>query len=162
MAKGRKAIPSKIIDLRGGTAHTHKKPRENEPEPACVVPSCPSFLSEDAKKEWKRIVPLLDDVKLLSYMDMSVVAAYCQAYGEWKNAVTELHKEGAGMVILDVRGIPKLNPWVKLSREAFDRMLKAGALLGLSPSSRVGLKVEKPKSASKAEKFRARKKKSQK
>ena len=156
MAKGRKAIPSKIIELRGGTEHTHKKPREGEPDPPPKIPPCPGYLTYQAKKEWKRIVPLLSDVQLLSEMDMSSVAAYCQAYSDWVKAVQEI-KKGPGMVYADDKGIPKLNPWVKLSKEAFDRMLKAGTLLGLSPSARVGLKVEKPKSDSKARKFMKRK-----
>ena len=49
MAKGRKAIPSKIVNLRGGTKHTHKKPRDQEPQPPESMPDIPDHLEGSAK-----------------------------------------------------------------------------------------------------------------
>lgn len=89
MAKGRKSIPSKIIDLRGGTKHTHKKPREDEPSPPENIPPCPETLDKNARAEWRRAGKLLDAVGLLSDLDMAVLAAYCVAYSKWMDAIEE-------------------------------------------------------------------------
>jgi len=155
MAKGRKSIPSKIIELRGGTKHTHKKPRDQEPKPPEKMPKCPKHLDDDARKEWRRAGKILQGVGLMTGLDMAVLAGYCQSYSEWARATREIPVKGPVWVGPD--GIPKLNPWLRVAREAYDRWMKAAVLLGLSPSSRATLKIEKPKPQSKAEKFMARK-----
>lgn len=155
MAKGRKAIPSKIFELRGGTAHTHRPPRIDEPMPEEKMPECPTHLDALAKEEWVRAGAILDDIGLMTGLDMAVLAGYCQSYSEWAKATEEV--KALGMVYKRKDGTPGLNPYLRVSRESYDRMLKAAVLLGLSPSSRAGLKVEKPKPKGKAELFMARK-----
>jgi len=155
MAKGRKAIPSKIINIRGGTALTHKPPREEEPTPPKKMPSCPKHLDKNAKKEWKRVGKILQDIGLMTELDMAVLAGYCDAYSQWGEATAKV-QEG-GLVYKKADGTPGLNPYLRIAKEAYERMMKAAVLLGLSPSSRVGLKVDNPKPQTKAEAFRGRK-----
>ena len=83
-------------------------------------------------------------------------AGYCDAYSQWAGATKKVNT--TGMVYKKPDGTPALNPYLRVAREAYDRMMKAAVLLGLSPSSRASLKVEKPKTKSKAEKFMAKKK----
>lgn len=154
--KGRKAIPSKITELRGGTKHTHKKPRsDQEPKPAEKMPACPKHLDVEAQVEWHRAGGILQQVGLMTELDMAVLAGYCQSYSEWARATIEIPTKGP--VWLGKDGIPRLNPWLRVAKEAFERMMKNAVLLGLSPSSRVNLKVENPKPKGKAELFMARK-----
>lgn len=211
MGKGRKPIPSKIINLRGGTAHTHRPPRDQEPEPPEEMPTCPRHLDRQAKKEWKRAGKILDTIGLLSELDMAVFAAYCISYSKWVDAcnesnaiklidigkkldpqkygsrVVEFHTEYQtwifatndiienGIIIVNKDGIPGRNKILGLQREAGDRMAKIRksieknlhdrheemhknmTQIGLSPSNRASLKIEKPKGKSKAERFRDRK-----
>ena len=49
-------------------------------------PICPQWLSPDAKAEWKRIVPLLDDMGILSKTDQTMLAQYCTLYSDFKSA----------------------------------------------------------------------------
>jgi P27 family predicted phage terminase small subunit len=152
MAKGRKRIPSRIIELTGGTKRTHKKPAgEKEPKPPLKLPSCPKHLDEHARKEWKRVSKILHSVGLLTGLDRAVLADYCDAYSQWAQSTTKAQEQG--LVFMSKAGVPVLNPYYKISREASDRMKKSGVLLGLSPSSRAGLKVEKPKKENSAEDF---------
>ena len=166
MAKGRKSIPTKIIELRGGTAHTHKKPRDQEPQPPVKMPSCPKHLDKEARKEWRRTGKILNSIGLLSDLDRAVLAGYCQWWSEYVSSTIKAHEMGPVYVEGQKKdkdgnilkpGIPKINPHVRLAREAYDRYMKAGVLLGLSPSARASLKVEKPKPKTKAEEFRDRK-----
>lgn len=164
--KGRKSIPSKILQLRGGVLHTHKakSARADEPRPPEKMPSCPKHLNKNARKEWRRAGKILQDVGLMTELDMAVLAGYCDAFAQWAEATVKVNEKGLvyvegqkkdknGQIINS--GIPKLNPYLRVAREAYDRMMKAAVLIGLSPSSRANLKVEKPKRLSKAEAFRA-------
>ena len=90
MAKGRKSIPSKILELRGGTAHTHRPPRDSEPEPEQTMPKCPKHLDKEARKEWKRTGKILENVGLMTELDMAVLAGYCDAYSQWAKATVEV------------------------------------------------------------------------
>jgi P27 family predicted phage terminase small subunit len=155
MTKGRKRIPSKIIDLRGGTAHTHRPPRDQEPKPPEKMPPCPKHLDKDAKKEWRRSGKVLKAIGLLTDLDMMILAAYCEAYSRWVYAVKNVAE--MGMVRIGKEGQPVINPYLRIAREAYDQMIRAGTQIGMSPSSRASLKVENPKPKSKAEEFRGRK-----
>ena len=155
MGKGRKAIPSRVIQLRGGTAHTHKKPRDQEPQPPEKMPKCPKHLDKAARKEWRRAGKILLGIGLMTDLDMAVLAGYCDAFSQWGEATEKVHE--TGLVYKKKDGTPALNPYLRVAREAYDRMMRAAVLLGLSPSSRVNLKVEKKKPMGQAEKFMARK-----
>ena len=151
MGKGRKATPSKILELKGGTLHSHKKSRDNEPDPPAIMPECPGHLDAEAKAEWRRAGNILESVGLMTGLDMAVLAGYCDAYSQW--AKSTLKVQEMGMVYQKPDKTPALNPYLRVARESYDRMIKAAVLLGLSPSSRVNLKVEKPRKKNKAELF---------
>lgn len=164
--KGRKATPSKLLLLKGGTAHSHRPPRRQEPQPQEKMPQCPSHLNKEAKKEWRRAGKILKSIGLLTQIDRMIFAAYCEAYSRWIEATLKVQEMGMVYVkgaVLDpdtgkmVGGEPRLNPYIRIAREAFDQMIRAGTQLGLSPSSRATLKVETPKPRSKAQEFRDRK-----
>lgn len=156
MAKGRKRIPSKILELRGGSKLTHRGPRTDEPIPPEKMPHCPKHLDKAARKEWKRAGKILQDIGLMTELDMAVLAGYCDAFSKWAEATAKVND--GGLVYKKPDGTPGLNPYLRVAREAYDRMMKAAVLLGLSPSSRAALKVEKPRPQSKAQEFKARRK----
>jgi len=87
--KGRKAIPNKILELRGGSAHTHRAPR-NDPVISAKIPICPAHLDKESKKEWRRVVKILDAIGLMTELDRSILAEYCEAYGKWVTLKHEL------------------------------------------------------------------------
>jgi len=155
LARGRKKIPSKIAQIRGGSEYTHRPMNSKEPKPPERLPRCPKHLDKAAKKEWKRAGKVLQDIGLITDLDVAVFAGYCDAYAQWAEATKKIHT--SAMVYKKADGTPVLNPYLRVAREAFDRMMKAAVLLGLSPSSRASLKVEKPKPQNKVEKFMARK-----
>jgi len=153
--RGRKPIPSKIIQLRGGTDRTHRPPRTDEPLPPERMPICPKHLDEEARKEWKRAGKILQKVGLMTDLDRMIFAAYCEAYSRWVQAVTQI--QATSMVYKKPDGTPGLNPYLKIASVAYEQMIKAGTQIGMSPSSRASLKVEKPKAKSKAQQFMDRK-----
>ena len=68
--------------------------------PRVEVPSAPRHLSKEARKEWARITPILEELGLISGLDRTALALYCQAFGR----LSELETAFAGMVARLVDG----------------------------------------------------------
>lgn len=49
--------------------------------PRIEIPSVPKHLSQAARKEWRRVTPLLEELGLVSGLDVAALALYCQSYG---------------------------------------------------------------------------------
>lgn len=49
--------------------------------PRIEIPSVPKHLGQEARKEWKRITPILSELGLVSGLDRAALALYCQAAG---------------------------------------------------------------------------------
>jgi P27 family predicted phage terminase small subunit len=108
-----------------------------------VIPPCPAHLLPAAKKEWKRIGPLLADLGLVAEIDMAALAMYCQAYGRWHDSerkIRELNKSDpngeAGLVGVTPSGYQQMSVWLQISNRERDQIAKMLAEFGLSPSAR--------------------------
>ena len=66
--------------------------------PRVEIPSYPKHLSLAARKEWRRITPLLEELGLVSGLDVAALALYCQSYGR----LVELEMAFNGRVALQV------------------------------------------------------------
>ncbi len=82
--QGRKPKPTNLKILHGNPG---KRPLNlNEPKPMKVVPTCPPHLMPDAKAEWERMSDKLYSLGLLTEIDGTAFAIYCQTYGRWIEA----------------------------------------------------------------------------
>ena len=70
--------------------------------PLVTVPSAPKHLGPEARKEWKRITPLLEELGLISGLDRAALALYCQAVGR----LSELETAFSGLVNRLMDGVP--------------------------------------------------------
>jgi P27 family predicted phage terminase small subunit len=68
--------------------------------PRIEVPSVPKHLGQEARREWKRITPILAELGLISGLDRAALALYCQAAGR----LAELETAFNGMVQAKVDG----------------------------------------------------------
>jgi len=152
--RGRKPLPSKIIELRGGTRYTHRPARTKEPQPPERLPPCPRHLDRVARKEWRRAGKILMGLRMITELDRAVLAVYCQAWSEWTLATIQL---GKGLVYRRNDGSPGINPHMRIAREAADRIIRTAGELGLSVTARARIKVEMPKPAGKVAAFMGRK-----
>lgn len=66
--------------------------------PRVEVPSAPKHLGQEARKEWKRITPLLYELGLISGLDRAALAMYCQAVGR----LSELEMAFNGMITKEI------------------------------------------------------------
>lgn len=85
---------------------------------------------------------LLGAANLLTQVDQTALAAYCQTYSRWLDAEKQLRKFGA--VIKSPTGFPLLNPYVTLVKTYMSQMHRLLVEFGMTPSSRSRLRVAKP------------------
>lgn len=107
------------------------------------IPPCPTHLVPAAKKEWKRIGPLLAELGLVAKIDMAALAMYCQAYGRWHDAerkIRELNKADPtklpGLVGVTPSGYEQMSVWLQISNRMVEQMRQLIAEFGMSPSAR--------------------------
>lgn len=97
------------------------------------APSAPGWLSQDAKREWKRVVPILVDRRILTTADLGSLENYCTAIGQIREMERQLQRDGH--VINTDKGL-KRHPAVGIQSDAMTRARLLAAELGLTPVSR--------------------------
>lgn len=103
----------------------------------------PAYLDATAKKEYKRITTLLEEL-LIADLDLSLVVAYCQTYSNYVQATKHLNKHG--LVTETERGT-KLSSYYTAQRDSTDRLISLSNKLGLNLDSR--MKIVTPKKETK-------------
>ena len=79
---GRKPIPTALKILKG-TARPHRI-NDKEPQVEVAKPQpAPVWLNSDAKKEWVRLFDLLTKSGVITDLDTSMLATFCQMWGEY-------------------------------------------------------------------------------
>jgi P27 family predicted phage terminase small subunit len=97
----------------------------------------PRTLEAEARKEWRRVVPLLEDAGLLTKADHAALVRYCEAWAEWVE-VNERIKQ-TGVLIRRSRddGELRRNPLLFVRRELADALDRLAVQLMLTPASRL-------------------------
>ncbi len=130
--RGRKPKPTALKKLEGNPGR--RKLNESEPKPGKKAPRCPAWLEEEAKREWKRTGKILEYMGLLTEMDMTAFAGYCQAYARWKEAEEFITQHGT--MIRTPNGYLQQVPQVSIAQTNLKIMLKFCEQFGLTPSAR--------------------------
>jgi len=105
------------------------------------LPSAPRYLSVSAKKEWRRVGKLLLKHNLISRLDFTAFAAYCQAYGLWVEIEERLNifRQDGENIFSDKNNkehASEIQQLLRLSQQMSTRVHKLLQEFGLSPSSR--------------------------
>lgn len=159
--RGPKPLPANVLALRGSQKYLHKREGESAAiQPEVAIPGCPPHLLKEARKEWRRITPELEMLGIVSRIDRTALALYCQEYAWWVWHDTALQRDlrlaeerraafeadpthaeqpwtgGDGFMLPTPNGGWAYNPhWVARNKHALllDKFL---ASFGLSPSAR--------------------------
>ena len=84
-------LPKKIHQLHGNPG---RRPfNKNQPEPPVKIPKPPIRLGTIARRHWKYVVPLLEEMGVLSSIDSAALAAYCQTFEQWSNLEDIIKKD---------------------------------------------------------------------
>ena len=130
--RGRKPKPTALKVLEGNPG---KRPlNKNEPKPEKKAPKCPSWLEPEAKKEWRRMSKILEELGILTEIDASAFSGYCQAYARWKEAEEFLTKHGT--IFKTPSGYIQQVPQVSIAQTYLKIMKDFCSEFGLTPSAR--------------------------
>ena len=130
--RGRKPKPTALKVLEGNPG---KRPlNEHEPVPPKAAIRCPAWLEPDAKKEWKRLAPALEAMGILTTVDISAFAGYCQAYARWKEAEEFISKHGS--IFQTPSGYVQQVPQVSIAQQNLKIMQSFCSEFGLTPATR--------------------------
>lgn len=143
--RGRKPKPTHLKLLNGNPGN--RPLPENEPKPK-VGTTCPTWLSDGAKKEWRRIYPELERLGLVTKVDRASLASYCQAVADLEEAVSAIAEHGT--VIVTPSGYMQSSPYVTQKHKAMEMIRKFAAEFGMTPSARArvrGIVPEDPEEA---------------
>ena len=130
--RGRKPKPTALKILEGNPG---KRPlNENEPIPPKGIVKCPSWLEPEAKKEWKRLAPSLEAMGVLTQVDLTAFAGYCQAYARWREAEEFLTQHGS--IFKTPSGYVQQVPQVSIAQQNLKIMQSFCSEFGLTPATR--------------------------
>lgn len=129
---GRKPKPTALKILEGNPGK--RQLNTNEPMPIKKAPLCPAWLEAEGKEEWRRLSMQLEDLGLLTDIDMAAFAGYCQAYARWKEAEEFISKHGS--IVKTPSGYWQQVPQVSIAQTYLKIMNKFCEQFGLTPSAR--------------------------
>jgi P27 family predicted phage terminase small subunit len=136
---GPRPKPTLLRRLEGNVGH---RPLRQEPRPRPLTPTCPGWLLPEAKREWRRVIPELEMLGLMTLVDRAPLAAYCQAYARWQRA--EEYLQVHGPTITTASGYVQQRPEVAIARAERQAMHEFASAFGFSPSSRSRIDVRRP------------------
>jgi P27 family predicted phage terminase small subunit len=112
----------------------------------------PAGLPPLAVQEWKFIVPMLSRLGVLTEIDGKALAAYCEYFAQWRQALDEVRERGITLeepIVKFTEGEPEIigtkykrNPAVTIANDAAKIMKSFLVEFGLTPSSRGRLRIE--------------------
>lgn len=97
------------------------------------APRVPSWLSKEAKAEWRRVVPILVERKVLTEADFGTLETYVTASGQVRECQKIIAAEG--LTTMTPTG-PRKHPAVAIQSNAMTQARLCAAELGLTPVSR--------------------------
>ena len=136
--KGRKPTPTPLKVLTGNPG---RRPLPNEPRPPTSSGRCPSWLSLEGKRIWRKVAPELKRLGLLTELDRQSLEAYCGTAAMLRQAHEALAREG---LIYEVNGMLRKRPEVAIASECVQQLRLLAAEFGMTPSSRSRIDVEPP------------------
>jgi P27 family predicted phage terminase small subunit len=144
--RGPKKTATPILKTRGSWLAKLRK----DIEMADYKPSCPRWLSEEAKKYWHQIVPELEKTGILAKVDADLLAMLCKAKADF----IEADKHCQSVIVKTSKGNIIQNPILSARNKAEDYYIKLAALFGMGSANRAGMGgVQRPKAGDSKARF---------
>jgi P27 family predicted phage terminase small subunit len=98
------------------------------------APNPPTWLSREARAEWRRIVPGLEALDLIKAEDRAALVVWCETWSRFVLAVKTYRAEGITLVNPE-SGRAHRHPAVGIAETAAAQLRAYAAEFGLSPAS---------------------------
>ena len=136
--RGPAPTPTATLEARGSW---RAKTRKDEPV-AEGKPRCPEWLTGDAKKAWRKLMPALHQAGLAGEIDRHALARYCQLWARWCELEQFIAERGTVYPVknkdgeaVDMKEFPHVGRASKLA----DQLLKLEQQFGMTPAARAAL-----------------------
>lgn len=131
---GPSAAPAGLRLLKGRSEGRDSGGRPVAPPPEFrrIPPRPPTWLSREAKAEWKRVTPGLSRLDLLKEEDRAALTVYCETWSRWVKAAREVERDG--FTVPTEHGV-KRNPAVTVLETATTQLRAMAQEFGLTPSA---------------------------
>ena len=137
-------VPTRLKVLRG---NPHGKPIRPEPKPPLLLEPVPppDYLNEIAAGEWQRMTKQLQNLQMLTSLDLPTLANYCTQFAITVEAQSLLKAAADADPVHKGLLVPArsrdstgyiVNPLVALIRESSKEMFRYAAEFGCSPVAR--------------------------
>jgi len=137
--RGRKPKPTHLRVIEGNPGH--RPINHDEPEPdGDVSKEPPEFLSARAQYYWRKTIGDAPE-GMIKATDNGIFMGYCIACADFEEATIKVNEAGPVIRIPGQAGFQQ-NPFVSIKRNAFERLTRSAAELGLTPSSRTRVKIK--------------------
>jgi P27 family predicted phage terminase small subunit len=111
-------------------------------------PEMPGHLDREARREWKRQVPILLSMRILTTADGMALGNLCQAY----SLLVQAHKAmrqatkggGSGLLMKTPSGYIQQSPLIGIINGQVEIINRISRDFGLTPSSRIRLEATEP------------------
>lgn len=135
-ARGPAPRPPALKLLNGTSAGRDSGGRLVEPPPNFVreAPQPPTWLSREAKAEWRRVVPSLEALDILKSADRAALAVMCETWSTFVASTRQYRAEGLVLTNPD-SGRVHTHPAVSVANIAARQFLRYAAEFGLSPAA---------------------------
>ncbi|MCL6453561.1 MAG: phage terminase small subunit P27 family [Alicyclobacillus sp.] len=156
---GRRAIPAHLQVLTGNKNRLTKAELEQRVEaekkltPRADKVKPPAWLDPVAKREFKRLAAELQELDLLTNVDVNALAAYCDAYSDYVACTRIIREEGLLVEYTnkaaETNKVP--HPLLSKKKQLHDQMRSLALEFGLTPSARAKLAMPKGEERPKTE-----------
>ena len=129
--------PRALVELEGNPGKRPLNPLE--PQPRAKRPRCPRYLDQAAKREWRRLAPILSRMGVLTEADGIALANLCQQYAMLQQAQAKLQK--TGLLMKTKSGYVQPSPLVSIVAGCLEQVNKLCREFGMTPASRTRIQV---------------------
>ena len=144
---GRKRLPTNLHVIKGTYREDRANP--NEPEPEINIPEPPEHLSGEALIEWNRMSVELERLGLLTEIDRTELAMYCQCWSrvvKYEKIIAEKCEAGEfGELFKTTKGNIMISPAMSVLNRSMDQCHKFLTEFGMTPASRTRVSAKKAK-----------------
>lgn len=141
-------MPLQVILGGGNKSHLtreeieKRKKAEERLKPRADKITCPSWLDGVAKAEWQRVIGELKELELVSNIDLTALAMYCDAVSKYREASDLVRKEGPVVTFKNALGATNKvkHPAVEVMKTMAVIAKSYGSEFGLSFGARTRLK----------------------
>lgn len=139
MARPRKALENQIGNLTKQEIEIKKQEEELIKISAKDI-KCPTWVKNKlARKEFKRLTSLLEEIDILTELDVTNLANYCNCYARFVELSLELENESLVVEYTNKAKVTNIieNPKFKVQLKLSEELRKLGNELGISLNSRL-------------------------